>query len=206
VTPGRFLHNFQRARGVLNANRIDVVDVYRFDVLQRSLTDISLDVPSGDDFALVLVGVGGRRIGSGGTEEGITVRTKPGRYYLQVRARHGSAGRYRLTRASRIITRTSLHPTPFKSAPGGSVDLRVGVTPSAGGPVTVLVERFDPIAGWQFSRRFERRIGAGGSVSVVYRPPSIGRYRAIATFNGTKVAAGSTSGVRHFRVTEPLRD
>jgi hypothetical protein len=206
LAPGRFIHNFQRVRGALNANRLDVVDVYRFDVLKRSITDVSLDVPSGDEFALKLVGAGGRGIASGGNDAAIRVRTQPGRYYLQVRARHGAAGRYRLTRASRIITGTSLTPSPHTSKPGGTVSLRVGVTQATSGPVTVLVERFDPISGWQFARRFERRLGSGGSVTIAYRPPGIGRYRAVATFNGTKVAAASHSRVRPFRVTEPLHD
>jgi hypothetical protein len=206
VTPGRFIRNFQRVRGALNANRIDVVDIYRFDVVRRSITSLGLNVPSGDDFSMVLVTAGGRRVSSGGTEEGINVRTPPGRYYLAVRARHGAAGRYRLARASKTITRTSLRPTPRKSSPGSTVSLRVGVTPAVRGRVTVLVERFDPVSGWQFARRFETRTGSGGSVTVGYRPPSIGRYRARAFYNGTKASAESSSRTQFFRVVSPLQE
>src|SRR3954454_1779480 len=45
VTPGRFIRNFKRVRGALNANRIDVIDIYRFDVLRRSITNLALNVP-----------------------------------------------------------------------------------------------------------------------------------------------------------------
>jgi hypothetical protein len=205
ITPGRFIRNFQRVRGVLNANRIDVVDIYRFDVVRRSITNLALNVPSGNDFSMVLVTAGGRRVSSGGTSDSINVRTPPGRYYLAVRARHGASGRYRLVRASKTITRTSLQPVPKKSSPGSVVGLRVGIAPAVRGRVTVLVERFDPVSGWQFARRFETRT-SGGSVTVGYRPPSIGRYRARAFYNGTKEAAESSSKVRYFRVVQPLEE
>jgi hypothetical protein len=206
LTPGRFIRNFQRVRGVVNARRIDVVDIYRFDVVRRSITNLSLDVPSGNDFSMVLVTAGGRRISSGGSDSPINVRTAPGRYYLAVRARHDASGRYRLSRASKTITRTSLQPVPHTASPGQTVGLRVGVAPVVRGRVTVLVERFDPVSGWQFARRFETRTGGGSSVTVGYRPPSIGRYRARAFYNGTKVAAQSSSKTRYFRVVAPLEE
>jgi hypothetical protein len=206
LTPGKFIRNFKRARGALNANRIDVVDVYRFDVVRRSITNLALNVPNGDDFAMTLVTAGGRRVSSGGTDEDINVRTPPGRYYLAIRARHGAAGRYRLTRASKTITRTTLRPTPHSASQGETVTLRVGITPAVTGRVTVLVERFDPVSGWQFARRFETRTRGSNSVTVAYRPPSIGRYRARAFYNGTSRAAESSSGTRFFRVVAPLEE
>jgi hypothetical protein len=205
TAPGRFIRNYQRVGGVLNANRIDVVDVYRFDVLQRSITDLSLSVPSGAEFAMVLVSPNGHRIRFGGTDEDIHVRTPVGRYFVFLKAHRGAAGRYRLKRASKTITGTSLTPSPHTSNPGGIVNLRVGVTPAASGPVTVLIERFDPVSGWRFARRFERHL-RGGSVTIAYKPPAVGGYRAVATFNGTRIASGSHSRVRHFRVAEPLHD
>jgi hypothetical protein len=69
----------------------------------------------------------------------------------------------------------------------------------------VFVERFDPVSGWQFARRFETRVN-GGSTAVSFHPPGVGRYRAQATFNGTRIASGSRSSVERFRVEEPLRD
>jgi hypothetical protein len=177
VTPGRFVRNFKRVRGVLNANRIDVVDIYRFDVVRPSITSLSLKVPGGDDFSTRLITAGGHRVALGGTDDDITVRTKPGRYYVAVRARHGSSGRYSLGRASKTITRTSLQPVPRKTSPGSTVSLRVGVKPAVRGRVTVS-----------------------------YRPPSIGRYRTRAFYNGTRESAESSSKVRFFRVVAPLEE
>jgi hypothetical protein len=72
--------------------------------------------------------------------------------------------------------------------------------------VTLLVERFDPVSGWQFARRFETRTGGSSSVTVSYHPPAVGRYRARAFFNGTKLAAQSSSRTRNFRVQAPLQE
>jgi hypothetical protein len=185
---------------------VDVVDLYRFDVVQPSITDLVMK--TGANFDLVLVSAGGRRIScacGGGGDENIHIRTMPGRYFVLVRAHRHAVGRYRLTRASKTITRTTLSPTPRVSSPGGSVSLVVGVTPASAGPVTVFVERFDPVSGWQFVRRFETHI-SGSSTSVSFSPPGEGRYRAQATFNGTRIAAGSRSSVEYFRVQSPLQD
>jgi hypothetical protein len=207
TAPGRFVHNHSRLRGALNANHVDVQDLYRFDVTQPSITDLVMK--TGADFDLVLIGPGGRRLscgcGGGEGDENIHVRTMPGRYYVLVRAHRHAAGRYRLTRASKTITRTSLTPTPRSGSPGSNVTLRVGVTPASVGRVTVFVERFDPANGWQFAKRFETRV-SGGSTAVSYHPPGVGRYRAQATFNGTRIASGSRSSVEHFRVQGPLED
>ena len=204
TAPGVFVRNHTRLRGVLNANRIDVVDLYRFDVAQPSITDLVMK--TGSNFDLVLVSAGGRRLscacGEGG-DANIHIRTMPGRYFVLIRAHRHAAGRYRLTRASKTITRTTLTPTPRVGSPGGNVNLVVGVTPASVGPVTVFVERFDPVSGWQFVRRFETHI-SGSSTSVSFHPPGVGRYRAQATFNGTRLAAGSRSSVERFRVEGPL--
>jgi hypothetical protein len=85
------------------------------------------------------------------------------------------------------------------------VSLRVHVAPSASGPVTLIVERFDPVSGWQLARRFEVR-ASGGSAGVAFSPPSVGRYRATAIFNGTRIAAGSVSARHEFRVEGPLTE
>jgi hypothetical protein len=208
TAPGKFVRNHTRVRGALNANRVDVVDLYRFDVVQNSITDLVLRTAGGADFDLVLVSARGHRIKcscSSGGDENIHVRTPPGRYFVAVRASRHAAGRYRLTRASKTITRTTLTVSPRAGNPGQSVSLRVGVAPGAGGPVTILVERFDPLTGYQFVRRFETR-ASGGSAGATFQPPSVGRYRARAIFPGTRIAAGSKSGWVKFRIEAPLTE
>lgn len=206
TAPGKFVHNHTRLRGALNANHVDVQDLYRFDVTAPSITDLVMK--TGANFDLVLIGQGGRRLscacGDGG-DENIHIRTKPGRYYVLIRARRHASGRYRLTRASKTITRTTLTPLPRSSSPGANVSLRVDVAPASIGRVTVFVERFDPANGWQFARRFETRI-SGSSTTVSYHPPGVGRYRAQATYNGTRISSGSRSSVERFSVDGPLQD
>lgn len=201
TTPGIFVRNHTVTRGGLNANRIDVVDLYRFDVVKPSITDLVLS--SSGDFDIVLIRAGGKRVASG--DENIHVRTGPGRYFALVRAHRHESGRYKLNRSSKTITRTTLTATPKVGGPGSSVALRVSVAPGAAGPVTILVERFDPVNGYQFIKRFETR-ASGGHAGATFRPPSIGRYRARAIFNGTRFASGSKTGFVKFRVEEPLRD
>ena len=84
------------------------------------------------------------------------------------------------------------------------VTVGVRVRPAVNGPVTVVVERFDPLEGWQFLRRVRVRANAGRA-SVSFRPPGAGRYRARASFDGTLGAAGSQSGLSSVLVAGPLR-
>jgi hypothetical protein len=209
TTPGRFVRNHAFTRGALDADRIDVVDLYRFDVLRKSTTDLQLNGPDAQDFDIVLVAAKGKRIrcgcGATGNEE-VRVQTKRGRYFVAVIARRHAKGNYRLTRRSKTITRTRLSIAPSRTAPGRNVNLRVAIAPpEVSGPVTIVVERFDPLEGYQLIRRFETR-AVRGRASVSFLPPSVGRYRARATFNATRIAAGSQSAFRNFRVEEPLTE
>jgi hypothetical protein len=199
TTPGMFIHNHSVVRGRLDANRLDVVDLYRFDVVKTSRTELRL-APGDHAFGLRLMSERGRSVASG---EDISVRTRPGRYYAVVRASRGEAGRYRLSLASRTITRTRLGVVPSLAPPGGAVSLTATVSPAASGPVVILVERFDPLAGYQFMRTLRTHAIAGRAV-VAFRPPSVGFYRARATFVGTRDAATSGTGWQRFKVQAPL--
>ena len=79
------------------------------------------------------------------------------------------------------------------------------MSPSVDGRATMLVERFDPIAGWLFDARFRPRV-SGGSATVSFRPPRVGRWRVTAAFDGTRIASPSEGGTATFRVTEPVTD
>lgn len=201
TAPGRFIRNHVRVRGGLSGGRLDVVDLYRFDVLQASITQLSLDA-GGRDFVLALRTERGHVVASG---DDFSVRTKPGRYFAVVRARAGATGRYRLSRASRTITRTRLTATPSTARSRSAVTLTALVRPGVGGPVTIVVERLDPLAGFQFIRSFAVR-ASGGRAQARFLPPSVGLYRARATFAGTRDAARSETGFVRFAVEDPLRD
>lgn len=101
-----------------------------------------------------------------------------GRYFVAVRALGGGKGSYKLTRTSKVLTRTSIGFGGHRRATLGET-LRVGVRvrPSVGGPFTVIIQRFDPLSGWLFHRQ-ERGRTAAGRGSIRFQPPAIGRWRA----------------------------
>ena len=211
TTPGHFVRNHARVRGRLNATGIDVIDLYRFDVIRTSRTDLAVNSIGGDDIDLLLLSESGRRISCACTEESdeeIALRTRRGRYYVAVAAgTTRTKGSYVLTRASKLLTSTRLGVNGRRSAtvpPGRSVRLTAGVSPSASGPVEIVVERFDPLEGWQFLRSFRTR-ARGGRATALLRPPSEGSYRARAVFKGTRDAARSTSRYARLKVRSPLR-
>ncbi|HEX2084059.1 MAG TPA: hypothetical protein VHF89_00110 [Solirubrobacteraceae bacterium] len=204
TAPGRFIRNYGRVRGSLDANGIDVVDLYRFDVTRRS--DLELDLQTAHDFRVVLLSAGGKRLARG--SGGLTRRLKPGRYFAAVRAGRRETGAYRLTRVSRAITRTRMLVEGSRRAtiaPGSTASLTARVAPGAEGPVTMDVERFDPVEGWQFARRFRVR-ASGGTATVAFRPPAVGRWRVRARFLGTRGASPSQSGLAYLYVQGPLQE
>ena len=65
----------------------------------------------------------------------------------------------------------------------------------------IQIDRFDPLAGWQFSRLL--RVAAP-SASVSWTPPAAGRWRARARFLGTLRASPSRSGYAYVLVAKPI--
>lgn len=195
TAPGVFVRNHARVRGGLRGSRIDVVDLYRFDVTGRSVTFLDLSGPDG--FSLQLLDDRGHRLAYG--RESIHRGTRPGRYFVAVRAEGNAGGRYTLRRGTRLITRTATTLT------GGLGGLRAtaATTPVSYGRYVITVERFDPLAGWLFARRYTVR--GAGSASASYAPPGVGRYRARARFTGTRDAAASESRWAYAQVGGPLR-
>jgi hypothetical protein len=208
TSPGLELRNFARARGSLDGRGIDVVDLYRFDVTSRSQLTLTLTPGGSQAFEVVLLNDAGARIASAQSDAGsaeLQRRLGEGRFFAAVRARGGARGRYTLRRVSRTITRTRIGIAGGRQAPpGAAVTIAVTVTPAVAGPVTVVIERFDPLGGYQFLRRV-RVHAAGGRANVAFSPPAPGRYRAAATFDGTREAASSGSGFARLLVAGPLR-
>ncbi|MEA2229690.1 MAG: hypothetical protein QOF04_3320 [Solirubrobacteraceae bacterium] len=209
TTPGRLLSNFARARGALSAASADVVDLYRFDVTARSELSLTLTTRGDPAFDVILLNDRGRRISCACGETGGAVlrrQLRRGRYFAAVRGRRGATGGYVLRRVSRAITRTSVAFSRNGDAvrPGTAVPVSVRVRPGVSGPVTIVLERFDPLEGYQFLRRVHTRARAGRA-TVTFRPPSAGRYRARAGFDGTLGAASSDSGTTRLLVAGPLQ-
>ena len=99
-----------------------------------------------------------------------------------------------------MITRTR---TAITGGLGG-LHVTATTTPGSSGTYEIVVQRFDPLAGWLFARRF--RVHSSGSAGATYVPPGVGRYRARASFLGTRDAAASNSGYAYAVVGGTLRE
>jgi hypothetical protein len=135
-------------------------------------------------------------------------RIGPGRYFAVVRARDGAAGSYALRRLARAVTHSRMLVDGGRSttvAPGGAVTLDLTVTPAVSGRAALVIERFDPLAGWLFDARLHPRL-SGGSATVSFRPPTVGRWRVTGAFDGTRHASPSNGGTATFTVNEPVTD
>jgi hypothetical protein len=195
MAPGIPLANLQTRRGSLSGRGLDVVDLYRFDVDKRSDVALRLHATRSASFDLLLVGETGRRLGCecGVTEGRLMTRLPAGHYFVAVRARHFSQGRYAVSLLVRTITATRL-TFEGTAAPGRAVSLVATVAPAASGRVIVRVERFDPLMGWVFYRRAQLRLAGTGSATISFVPPTIGRWRARASYLGTRTSSPSESG------------
>jgi hypothetical protein len=200
TAPGLFLGNYQRARGSLQGRGVDVVDLYRFDVVRRSDLRLAL---AGGEFELLLLSEKGHRIDSTESGDAVSRRVSPGRYFAAVRSTSGASGRYSLSRTSRTITSTHI-AMEGRSSPGRRVPITVRVSPGASGPVTITIQRFDPLGGWLFFRQI-RTHSSGGTASAGFTPTGVGRWRARAEFAGSRGAAPSETGFVGVLVAGPLR-
>lgn len=200
TAPGLVLANDRRVRGALHGRALDALDLYRFSVTERS--EVRIRLRTGSDFRADLLSEGGRRLGSGSE---FTRRLSPGRYFVAVRANDGAGGRYVLSRLARTITNARMLAGGARSVTiplGSTIPLGLAVTPAVSGRATLVVERFDPIAGWLFDARLRPAV-IGGRASVGFRPPSGGRWRVHGEFDGSRRASPSDGGTASFRVTEP---
>ena len=194
--PGVSLRNDQRISGFVSAFGIDVEDLYRFDVARPGDLTLGLAAAGRAHLDLFLLSDSGRRITCACDQAGpvkVRQRIGPGHYYALVHAHKHSRGAYALSLLIREITSTALSISPSAASSGQTVTLSAHVATSAG-PVTIEIDRFDPLQGWIFSKVFHVTAGAGGSASLSWRPPTAGRWRARAAFLGTRTASSSQSG------------
>jgi hypothetical protein len=202
--PGIPLADDHRLRGSLHGSGLDALDLYRFTVDRRS--DVRFRLTTTRDFNLVLLNASGGRLACGcgepGTKEYVH-RLRKGRYFLAVRALDGAGGGYVLSRLARVITRSRMLVQDRRDAsfpPGSTVSLHLAVTPDVNGRATLVIERFDPLAGWLFyARRHPRNTDA-----VAFRPPFPGKWRVTGSYDGTRTSSPSDGGTATFQVLEPL--
>ena len=201
VGEGAELGNLATVRGGLSPAQADVVDLYHFDVSGPSDVRLRLAHSADCNFDVTLLTDAGRRLGYADGQ--IRMRLRPGHYVVAVQsAVDGRAGRYALGLVVRQLTRTTLSASAPAVAPGTAVTFTATATPQPDrGVLELEIDRFDPLSGWQFSRRVRIRVPAG---TVSWTPPAPGRWRARARFLGTLRFSPSQSGYMHLLVARPL--
>jgi len=199
TAPGNILRNYERVRGHVGPNRADVVDLHRFYVTRRS--DVTLRFSGDGSLTLELRSVRGRLIE---TSSGTIQRSlRRGRFYATVRA-SDTGGRYRLRPAVRDITRSSIQFNGRRQAvisPGQAATAAVAVQPAARGTITIIVQRLDPLEGWQFFRRYRRHTTVGRA-QATFVPRRPGRFRARAEYSGSRLSAPSETGFAYVSARE----
>ncbi|MHB8692943.1 MAG: hypothetical protein ACYDHH_17035 [Solirubrobacteraceae bacterium] len=209
MAPGIFMRNYQRYHGFLRGNVITDVRLFRFDVTSRADTELDLITPSSSPFDLKLLNDKGRflRCICGQTGEvAIRLQTPPGRYYAVVQAEGFGWGPFTLFRRTRLITHVRISFDGFgyeQIKPHAQTRVTARLTPAVSGPVTIELQYFDPVERWQFRGDFNVR-ATGGVAVLPFTPPSVGRWRATAQFNGTRTASPSASGFANLLVAGPL--
>jgi hypothetical protein len=203
TAPGIALGNYVHAHGRLNGKGVSVLRLYRLDVKSHSNLTLKLSAPSSADFNVQLRNINGHVIecacGNNGSQM-LQHQLKPGRYYAVVSVHDNSSGNFTLVRESRTITTTRLSFGSAAAHAGQSVGIDVKVAPAASGPVTVDIERFDPVFGWQFYRQ-SQAVAHGGSASVQFAPPAVGRWRAKASYGGSRTFSPSAVGFSYLLVS-----
>ena len=210
--PGVFVGNYARVNGSLDRAGVDAVDLFNFDVTRHSVLFLHLrSRRAGAAIDLLLVDRFGNVIRcacGGGQDAALHKGLHPGHFFIAARARGGAATPYTLLRASRTITKTHLavdgHGFSLL-APGRAATVTVRTQPAVTGPATVTFEQFDPLSGWQFVRAAHVRVAAGRA-TFSYTPPTAGRWRATATYDGTRGTAPSAAGFVRMLVAGPLHE
>jgi hypothetical protein len=210
--PGRALANGETLADRISGRGIDNVDVYRFAVPRDDeQTTIDFREKPTTDLDVLLLTEDGRRLRCACETSGrqrLREQLKAGHYYVAVRSRQGSGGPYSIALLIRDITATSIlasGSTFLQIPPGVPVTLSVRVTSAHdGGPLALSIDRFDPLAGWQFSTLYRQRVGPDGLYTVAWTPPYAGHWRAHARFFGTRFSSFSESGWVRIYVAEPL--
>jgi hypothetical protein len=209
TAPGVFIENYARVRESLDGRGADHVDLYRFDVTRRSV--LFLHLRTRGAFDLVLLDAWGNVIrcecdGRGG--RALHKGLHPGRFFVAVRSSDQSTAAYTLLRASRTITTSRVRVNGAGAAilaPRTAATISVLTRPAVDGPVTVTLEQFDPLAGWQYVRTLHAT-ARGGVASVQWVAPTVGRWRATATYDGTRAVAPSVTGFVKLLVAGALRE
>ena len=209
TAPGIALGNYGVARASLNGAGTQVLRLYRVDVTSHSKLTLRLHAPQSAEFSLMLVGLNGKQIEcdcNGRGAQTLQHKLPAGRYYAAVLTRNGTAGEFSLERESRTITRTAVyfadaHARQGRASTGAghATPIHIHVLHGDSGLVTVELERFDPLFGWQFYRQLRAPLH-GGIASIPFTAPTVGQWRVDAVYAGSRVSSPSRVGFSYLLV------
>jgi hypothetical protein len=197
------LGNYGHAHGYLDGRSVHVLRLYRMEVTSHSNLTLELTAPNSADFKLQLRNQSGDVIecdceGSG--SQTLQRQLRPGTYYAVVSVSDKTSGSFTLERESRTITATTISFGTAKATPGQGLGIQVKISPAESGPVTVDIERFDPVFGWQFYRQ-DQVAASEGLATVPFVPSSVGQWRANAKYQGSSIASPSAVGYTYLLVS-----
>jgi hypothetical protein len=203
TAPGLPLGNYGHAHGYLDGRSVHVLRLYRMEVTSHSNLTLELTAPNSADFKLQLRNQSGDVIecdceGSG--SQTLQRQLRPGTYYAVVSVSDKTSGSFTLERESRTITATTISFGTAKATPGQGLGIQVKISPAESGPVTVDIERFDPVFGWQFYRQ-DQVAASEGLATVPFVPSSVGQWRANAKYQGSSIASPSAVGYTYLLVS-----
>jgi hypothetical protein len=205
IAPGVLIPNFARISGHLDGDGVDALDLYRFNVTSLTRLFLSLKAGPRSHFDLMVIDPLGDKLacscGANGNRS-IVKDLKRGNYYVAVRAQDATRGNYRLTRASRQITATHQFLSSSILDPGTPEQFTVNVSPAVSGPVGIVIEQLDPLAGWQYLRTLHAT-ATDGHATVGFVAASVGHFRARTVYKGTRDTATSHTGLAQFIVSNP---
>lgn len=202
TAPGLALGNYGVVHAHLDGQGVQVLRLYRLDVTSHSNLTLRLSAPASAAFNLRLLDQNGQQIEcqcAGSGRQKLQQQLRAGRYYVAVSVRNGTAGSFTLERESRTITHTSIGFGAAHTHPGHEIPINVRVAPAASGPVTVDIQRFDPVFGWQFYRQVRIDVSEGAA-RIPFTPPAVGRWRANAAYAGSRVSSSSAAGFTYLLV------
>ena len=199
--PGRLLPATGWVPGALDPRGIDLTDVYRFKLSQRSDILLALGRPRPKGVSLLLMSDNGKTIALGSA---IRRPLRAGSYAVSVSARAGSpAVAYKLAlRAHQASHLTASSKTATKGTPV----LLVGILGRpAGGHATLEIDRLDPVQGWVYARDYDLRVRPGRIAMLSWLPAQVGRYRARITPGRAGADTSSSMSSTHVRQTRYRR-
>jgi hypothetical protein len=209
TAPGIALGNYGVAHADLNGAGTQVLRLYRVDVTSHSKLTLRLHAPRSAEFSLMLLGLNGNQIececGGRGAQT-LQHKLTAGRYYVAVLTRDGTAGEFTLERESRTITDTEVYFADARArhgrastGAGHATPIHIHVLHGDSGLVTVELERFDPLFGWQFYRQLRAPLH-NGIASIPFTAPAVGQWRVDAVYAGSRVSSPSRVGFSYLLV------